>query len=217
MPFAVKIIIIVLGSYLIGNINFAIVISKFKRGDIRKSGSGNPGTMNVVRAYGKIIGALCLILDAFKAAVPAFFSWWLLTGTPYDVSDKLGLYVSGLATVVGHIYPAFMKFKGGKGIACILGVLLLAQPIVTLITFAVGLLFITFVKIGAMGSFIMIFTPSIYELIMLGGSNVAVSVLVFIIVALALFAHRSNIARLFTGRENRTVFFPKKNKEKTKN
>ena len=216
MPLYVKIIIIAVCSYFIGNINFAIIISRFKHGDIRKSGSGNPGTMNVVRSYGKIIGALCLILDAFKAAIPAFFSWWLVSGVPFDVTNKLGLYVCGLSIVIGHIYPVFMKFKGGKGIACILGIALLAQPIVTIITFAVGLLFILFFKIGALGSFLMILTPNIYELIMLGGNDLAVSALIFVIIALATFAHRSNIVRMFTGRENRTVFFPKKKKSESK-
>ena len=73
MNLAVRIIIVAAVSYLFGNINFAVIISRFRHGDIRKSGSGNPGTMNVVRTYGKVVGALCLILDAFKAAVPAFF------------------------------------------------------------------------------------------------------------------------------------------------
>lgn len=213
MPLVWKIIITAVVSYFIGNINAAVILARLKHGDIRKSGSGNPGTMNVVRTYGKLVGILCLILDAVKAAVPAFFAWWWFAGTPYDLSDKFGLYLSGLAVVVGHIWPVTMKFRGGKGIACIIGISLLANPIVTLISFAAGLLFIIIFKIGAMGSFIMIFTPNIYEAIMLGTSAPAVSALVFATVALALLAHRSNIIRLFTGKENLTVFFPKKKKE----
>lgn len=213
MHIAVKIIITVIVSYFIGNINAAIILSRLKHGDIRKSGSGNPGTMNVVRTYGKLVGILCLVLDAVKAALPAFFAWWWFAGTPYDVGDKLGLYISGLAIVIGHIWPVTMKFRGGKGIACIIGVSLLSQPIVTLISFVAGLLFIIVFKIGAMGSFVMIFVPNIYKAIMLGTSSPAVSALVFAIVAIALFAHRSNIVRLFTGKENRTIFFPKKKKE----
>ena len=115
MALWVKLLITVVVSYLVGNINFALVLSRIKHGDIRHSGSGNPGTMNVVRTYGKVVGVVCLLLDAFKAAVPAFFFWWLCAGKPYDISDKLGLYVSGLSVVVGHIFPVFLKFKGGKG------------------------------------------------------------------------------------------------------
>lgn len=211
-----KILITCAASYVIGNVNFALILSRIKHGDIRRSGSGNPGTMNVVRTYGKIVGALCLILDALKAAVPAFFAWRWFSGEWFAVGDKLGLYVSGLAVTVGHIFPVFLKFKGGKGIACIIGVSLVSQPIVTLIAFAVGLLFIIVVKIGAMGSFIMIFTPNIYEAATLGGSDPAVSGIIFAMVTLAILAHHANIVRLFGGTENVTVLFGKKKKQGNK-
>lgn len=217
MDLWLKILITSVVSYLIGNVNFAIILSRLKHGDIRKSGSGNPGTMNIVRTYGKIVGVFCLVLDAFKAAVPAFFAWRWFAGDWCVMDDKLGLYVAGLAVVVGHIFPVFLKFKGGKGIACIIGVSLVSQPIVTLIAFAVGLLFIIIVKIGAMGSFIMIFTPSIYEVATLGGSDPAVSGIIFAMVALAILAHHANIVRLFSGTENLTVLFKKKKKENTQN
>lgn len=201
-------------SYFIGNVNFALVLSRLKHGDIRNSGSGNPGTMNVVRTYGKVVGVLCLILDAFKAAIPAFFFWWLCAGEVYDVSDKLGLYVSGLSVVVGHIFPVCLKFKGGKGIACIIGISLVAHPFVTLIAFAAGLIFLIIVKIGALASFIMIFVPNIYEAYVLGGTQPAVSGLIFAMLTLAVLAHHANLVRLFSGTENLTVLFKKKPKDK---
>ena len=207
MALWLKLLITVVVSYLMGNINFAVILSRLKHGDIRSSGSGNPGTMNVVRTYGKVIGVVCLVLDALKAAVPAFFFWWLCAGTPYDVSDKLGLYVSGLSVVVGHIFPVFMKFRGGKGIACIIGISLLAHPFVTLAAFAVGLIFLIFVKIGALASFIMIFTPNIYEAYTLGGTQPIVSILIFVMMTLAVLAHHANIVRLLSGTENLTVLF----------
>ncbi|HIW02841.1 MAG TPA: glycerol-3-phosphate acyltransferase [Candidatus Protoclostridium stercorigallinarum] len=210
MALWLRITITAVVSYFIGNVNFALVLSRLKHGDIRNSGSGNPGTMNVVRTYGKIVGALCLILDAFKAAVPAFFFWWLCAGEMYDVSDKLGLYVSGLSVVVGHIFPVCLKFRGGKGIACIIGVALLAHPLVTLIAFAAGLIFLIVVKIGALSSFIMIFVPNIYEAAVLGGSQPVCSWLIFAMLTLAVIAHHANIVRLFSGTENLTVLFKKK-------
>lgn len=210
MPYAVKIIIIVIASYLLGNINFAVILSHFKHGDIRKSGSGNPGTMNVIRTYGKLVGVMCLVLDVLKAAIPAFFSWWLMAGELCQKDDMLGIYISGLAMTVGHIYPVFLKFKGGKGIACIIGVSLVAVPVLTLIALAAGILFIIIFKVGALGSFIIIFVPNLYVAYSVGPTDPAVAALIFALVALALFAHRSNVYRLFTGTENRTVLFPKK-------
>lgn len=207
MALWIKLLITVVVSYFVGNINFALVLSRIKHGDIRKSGSGNPGTMNVVRTYGKIVGVVCLLLDAFKAAIPAFFFWWLCAGKPFDVTDKLGLYVAGLSVEVGHILPVCLKFKGGKGIACIIGVSLIAHPFVTLIAFAVGLLFLIIVKIGALASFIMIFTPNIYEAISLGGTQPAVSGLIFAMMTIAVIAHHANLVRIFSGTENLTVLF----------
>ena len=214
MALWIRILITAVVSYFIGNVNFALVLSRLKHGDIRNSGSGNPGTMNVVRTYGKVVGVLCLILDAFKAAIPAFFFWWLCSGEVYDVSDKLGLYVSGLSVVVGHIFPVCLKFKGGKGIACIIGISLVAHPFVTLIAFAAGLIFLIIVKIGALASFIMIFVPNIYEAYVLGGTQPAVSGLIFAMLTLAVLAHHANLVRLFSGTENLTVLFKKKPKDK---
>ena len=207
MALWIKLLITVIVSYFIGNINYALILSRLKHGDIRNSGSGNPGTMNVVRTYGKVVGVLCLLLDAFKAAIPAFFFWWLCAGTPFDDSEKLGRYVAGLSVVVGHIVPVCLKFKGGKGIACIIGISLLAHPFVTMIAFAIGLAFLIFVKIGALASFIMIFTPNIYEAYVLGGTQPIVSVLIFVMLAIAVIAHHANIVRLFSGTENLTVLF----------
>ena len=214
MALWIRILITAVVSYFIGNVNFALVLSRLKHGDIRNSGSGNPGTMNVVRTYGKVVGVLCLILDAFKAAIPAFFFWWLCAGEVYDVSDKLGLYVSGLSVVVGHIFPVCLKFKGGKGIACIIGISLVAHPFVTLIAFAAGLIFLIIVKIGALASFIMIFVPNIYEAYVLGGTQPAGSGLIFAMLTLAVLAHHANLVRLFSGTENLTVLFKKKPKDK---
>lgn len=227
MAFAWKIVIIAVLSYLIGNLNFAVIISHLKHGDIRKSGSGNPGTMNMIRAYGKAIGALCLVLDAFSAAIPALIFWWWLCGDGWGFgqfwcqADKLGLYVSGTAIVVGRIYPVFMKFHGGKGIACIIGVSFVSNPVVTLVAFGIGLLFLIYFKIGALSSFIMIYSPNIFAAATYTAGWYgqpkyvpAVLALIFSFVLLSLFAHRKNVVRLFSGTENRTVLFPKKPKNK---
>ena len=128
--------LLAIGAYLIGNISFAILLSKKKNQDITKMGSGNPGTMNMLRNFGFKTGILTLALDALKGAAPAL-AGYLLFGDH-------GLYIAGLAVILGHIYPVFRKFKGGKGVACTLGVFLVANPILTLIFFVVAFIYLYF-------------------------------------------------------------------------
>ena len=96
-------------SYLIGSINFAYLVAKYKKLDISSSGSGNPGTSNVMRTIGKKYAAIVLIGDVFKGFIPIFL---------FDEN----LLLCGFAAVIGHIYPIFYKFKGGKGVATYIGV-----------------------------------------------------------------------------------------------
>ena len=198
-------------SYLIGCFNFALLISKIKHNDVRRMGSGNPGTMNMSRQFGLKIGALTLFLDMLKGGLPVLAGYFIFRGKVFEGTDvlvsDLARYVCGVSVIVGHIYPVTMRFKGGKGIACIIGISLLAHPFVTMIAFAIGLAFLIFVKIGALASFIMIFTPNIYEAYVLGGTQPIVSVLIFVMLAIAVIAHHANIVRLFSGTENLTVLF----------
>lgn len=207
---ALKIIAVVIGGYLFGNINTAVVISKLKGRDIRKLGSGNPGTMNMLRNFGIFWGLMTLAGDALKGVVPALLGWWVL-GEPWTLGpDKLGAYIAGVSVITGHIFPVFFKFKGGKGIASTIGVCLVISPIAALIAFAVGAVFLIFTHLGAVTSFIMISVPLIAEAVRLGGQSVAGSCLLFALFALTLFAHRSNIRKLMTGKERPVILFGKK-------
>ena len=221
----IKIIAIIICSYLIGNINASIIISHFKGGNIRNSGSGNPGTMNMVRTYGKLLGVLTLIIDGLKSAVCCVAACYVMGENPFsndffpfsdgDFSNRLPIYIAGISATVGHIYPVFMKFKGGKGIACIIGVNLITQPVFMLIMVVVGILLIILFKIGTFGSFSMIFIPIIYDVAATGGKDITVSLLIMFMVLVSLLAHKDNIVRLFRGRENLTYLFkPKTKKEK---
>lgn len=107
--------------YSIGCFNFAVLIAKLKHKNVRKIGSGNPGTMNMSREFGLKIGLLNFLLDAFKGGIPAMVSYFIFrgyvfAGTNVVVSD-VTRYFCGLFVVIGHIFPVTMKFKGGKGIA----------------------------------------------------------------------------------------------------
>lgn len=118
---------LVLASYFVGNINFALIISKLKKSDVRKLGSGNPGTLNMSRNFGLKIGLLTLFLDMLKGAIPtlvgyfAFYGVFVGEGTPQFYLPDLAKFACGFAAVLGHIYPVFLKFRGGKGIASTIG------------------------------------------------------------------------------------------------
>ena len=220
--YALKIIAVALGAYLFGNINTALIISKIKKQDIRKMDSGNPGSMNMFRNYGVILGLVTLICDAVKGAVPCILGWWIL-GDEFSFSDdRFGLYLGGLCVIIGHIFPVFLKFKGGKGIASSIGVCLVADPIVTLIMFAVGVAFIIITKMGSVTSFIIISVPLAIEGFKtnaVGGyMGVVNALMIFALFSLTLFAHRKNVVKLFRRKESKTVLFGKnKSAKRNKN
>ena len=120
-----QLVIIALSCYLIGCFNFALLISKLKRSDITKRGSGNPGTMNMTREFGVKIGVITFFCDALKAGIPALvvhfiYEDFIFVGTGVFVTD-FARYFCGLFVVIGHIFPVTMRFRGGKGIASTLG------------------------------------------------------------------------------------------------
>ena len=220
-----SIIGLIIGSYFFGNINFSIIISHFLKRDVRREGSGNPGTMNMLRNFGVKLGALTLVLDAIKGAVPAIIGLWLIGGTPDNPmaemmtfgNDKTGLFIAGISVVIGHIFPVLYKFKGGKGVASSIGVCFVASPIVTAVAFAIGLVFMFTVKIGSLTSFIITGIPLIYcGVYAILSDRIAEGVLSLCIYAIILCAHHANFVRIFTGKEKQTVLFGK-NKSAKKN
>lgn len=129
-------------SYLIGCVNAAILLSKkFKKTDIRTVGSKNPGTTNMYRVFGFKMGVVTLIFDALKGAVPtlaAFFIFKAISQGNVEVY-AFASYLAALCATLGHIFPVFTKFRGGKGFATSIGVLLALQPIPTLCICVVGI------------------------------------------------------------------------------
>lgn len=217
MTDALYIAAVVVVSYLIGNINAALIISKAKHTDVRKMGSGNPGTMNIIRNFGKKWGALTLILDAAKGALPCLIGWFVLGERFSFYGGRMGIYIGAISVIVGHIFPVFLRFRGGKGIASSIGVCLVINPIATLISFAVGVAFILLTKIGSITSFIIICIPLALEAYRLtaGAGELASQILIFAIFALTLFAHRKNLVKLFLGTESKTVLVKRKTKGET--
>lgn len=205
-----KIILLVIFSYLFGNISFARILSGFKKKDITTSGSGNPGTMNMLRTFGFKAGLFTLILDFLKAVIPCVIGLFLLK--PHGLGD-IGIYISGISVILGHIYPVLYKFKGGKGIACALGVFAVANPLVLLAFFLVAFLYLWFFDYGAIASFIIVvgltcvqgvnyyndFLNNVYT----KPQYLILAIMLFIIFVLTWFAHRSNIMRMLLGKENK--------------
>ena len=212
-------VLVVVCSYFMGNISNAVLLSKLKGKDIRECGSGNPGTMNMIRTYGKLFGVFTLILDVAKGVIPSLLGWLFMGDGEFLTlgAGRIGLYVGGISVVVGHVYPVVFKFKGGKGVATILGICLTAQPLYTLGFFAFGVAFLFVTKIGSLTSFIMMCAPLAVEGVQAVSSPTAVAsaVLVFSLFALTLFAHRSNLVKTFSGNEGKVVLKKSKKQKPT--
>lgn len=182
-------------AYLLGSIPFSFIFVKvFKGEDIRKTGSGNTGTTNALRSYGWKMGLLTLVCDIAKG----FFS--ALIGL--CIAGNTGMYIAAVFAVVGHNYSVYLKFKGGKGIACTTGALLMIQPIATVIIFAVCVFIVVIVKIMSVGSLLGL-AASIIAAVILAKGNIAWILSVVIIAALGVIGHRENIKRLIHGNERK--------------
>lgn len=220
-------IVCVLVSYFIGNINWALIISKLNKKDIRKMGSGNPGTLNMSRNFGLKWGLITFFLDIAKGAIPTLVAFFIFKNkgffenTNFRIYD-LAIYSCGLAVVLGHIFPAVLKFKGGKGIASTIGVFIVCESVqggawfvVVIMALVAALAFIYFTEFGAMGSFIAITPPAISGAIRLFlnyGNSVELTLIYLILTDMIIllicfftwFAHRKNIERMLKGEEHPT-------------
>ncbi|HSV59737.1 MAG TPA: glycerol-3-phosphate 1-O-acyltransferase PlsY [Variovorax sp.] len=194
----------VVASYLLGSLSFAVIVSKLLgMDDPRNYGSKNPGATNVLRSGRKGAALATLVLDALKGWLPVFLiqqfgaSWGLGTGTAA---------LAGLAAFLGHLYPVFFRFQGGKGVATAAGVLFGVDPLLGLATGATWLIIAIFFRYSSLASLVAAFFAPAYYL--LGGgiawplSPVAVVALV-IMSLLLVWRHRENIRRLAAGTESK--------------
>ena len=210
--------------YLVCNTNFAILISKnVKNKDIRTVGSGNPGTTNMIRAFGFKWGACTFALDATKGALSVAAGLILFSNIADNyVITRFAGYFFAMSAILGHVFPVFLKFKGGKGFATTIGAFMVLDPLWTGIFLATGVILL--VIWDYMSVFALFFATSLLVKNIIGFVNdVAIAssgVMVAFIVAVAvvwtvvIVAHRSNIKRLFTACENKTgihKLFKKKN------
>lgn len=189
-------------AYLVGSIPFGLIIGKLKGIDIREKGSRNIGATNVFRTIGPWYGGLVFLLDALKSAIfVIFFKYIFLWNDPFFTLQIHPLIYGGLA-ILGHLFPIYLKFKGGKGISCFAGVMLsysIPISLIALFTFII-VLFIT--KIVSISSILSSFSLIIAYFI-IGKTDFYLLGFISIMFILVIIKHRSNIVRLFKGTENK--------------
>ena len=203
-------IVIAIIAYLIGSINFSVIISKKMAGfDVREKGSGNAGTTNMLRSVGKKGAAITLVCDILKGVVAILIAMFI--GWAFKVENQsLLVQIAGIAVVIGHTFPIFFGFKGGKGVATSLGILIMTNWQIGLICLVFGVVLIALTRMVSLGScssavLFPVLTLFISEnyIVSQGSGYFIYSVILAIIV---LFNHRSNIKRILTGTENKISF-----------
>lgn len=213
-------IIIAIIAYLIGSINFSVIISKKVAGfDVREKGSGNAGSTNMLRSVGKGPAALTLLCDVLKGVVSIGIAIALGNIIGGEIDKALLVQIAGIAVVLGHTFPIFYKFKGGKGVATSLGVLILTNWQIGLICLVFALLLMALTRIVSLGS---ILAAILYPVLTIfindnyivseGSSYIIYSIILAVII---LYNHRTNIQRLLNGKENK-ISFSKSSNNSTK-
>ena len=183
-------------SYLMGSIPFGLILTRiFLKKDIREIGSGNIGATNALRTGNKLIGYSTLILDVLKAVIPVLY---------IKINFPDAVYISALFAFIGHVFPVWLKFKGGKGVATYVGILFSLNIIYGLV-FGICWLIIFFIsKYSSLASLIGSFSIPVYILILEGLENVFFYVIMFILI---FFTHRENIKRLKNKEETKTKIY----------
>jgi len=193
-----------LAGYIVGSIPFGLLLSKTCADiDITKKGSGNIGATNVSRELGIRWGIVTLILDAMKGFLPAFSACYLFPGL------ETLIILTGIFSFFGHLFPIFLKFRGGKGVATAIGVYLAIAPlplVIGMLAFVITVFICDFVSLGSM--IFAIAMPLLFVAFRYSGITVIGSVIIAIFIC---FKHTENIRRLINGKENR---WKKKNSSK---
>ena len=191
-----ELFIIIFCSYLIGSIPFGFLLTKFfLKKDIRDIGSGNIGATNALRTGNKAIGYSTLSLDILKAVLPVIF-------IKFNYPDYI--YLSSLCVFIGHVFPLWLKFKGGKGIATYVGILFCIDLMFGLIFIFIWLIIYLIFKYSSLSSLIASLSIPAYLLLFLNGKNIFFFLIMFVLI---FFTHRKNIKRLINKEESKTKIY----------
>jgi len=191
-----ELILVISVSYLMGSIPFGLILTKiFLKKDIREIGSGNIGATNVLRTGNKTIAYLTLILDVIKAVIPVLY---------IKIKFPELIYISSLLVFIGHVFPVWLKFKGGKGVATYVGILFSINYILAII-FAFSWLIIFFIsKYSSIGSILSSLTISIFIFLNSSYENEYFFIIMFVLI---LYTHRENVKRLINKEESKTKIY----------
>ena len=210
-------VLIALISYLLGSLNFGVILSnKLENDDVRNHGSGNAGTTNMLRNYGKIPALLTIIGDMAKVAVAIVIAFSILKATDTigiindAFGDKANILIksyAGLFCVLGHIYPCFFKFKGGKGVATSGGMVFMIDWRIALILLAMFIVTVAITKYVSLGSIIMAAFYPVFILIF--HKSVLLFVIACIFAAIVIIKHKDNIKKLLNHTESKISFSKK--------
>lgn len=216
----VKYLIIAVISYFLGSFNFSIILSKtLEKRDIRESGSGNAGATNMLRTYGKHLAMLTMLGDILKVALAIWIAFMILDAPmnmvfkivdDVETAETIILHkeFAGFFCVLGHIFPLYFKFKGGKGVATCAGMVILVDWRIALILFVIFVITIAVSKMISLGSVII---AVLYPVLIAVFYKDLVLILIAVLFAsIVIIAHRQNIKRIFNGTENKLS--SKKNK-----
>lgn len=203
-------IIVAVLAYAIGSINFSVIFSrKFAGFDIREKGSGNAGSTNMLRNVGKKAAAITLACDILKGLVAILIAY-LIGRFNENIDGALLVQIAALCVVIGHTFPIFFEFRGGKGVATSLGVLLLINWQIGLICLIFALVIMATTRMVSAGSVtaailypILVLCGVGKEYFLVGGNYLIFSILLALIV---IFNHRANIKRILSGEENKLQF-----------
>ena len=191
-----ELFLIILVSYLFGSIPFGLLLTKiFLKKDIREIGSGNIGATNVLRAGNKILGYSTLVLDILKAVLPILY-------IKFFMNDYL--YISALSIFIGHVFPIWLKFKGGKGVASYLGILCCLDIFTALIFGVVWIAVFILFKFSSLSSLLASLTIPIFHFFYNSNSDYYFYFMMFILI---FFTHRENIKRLRNNTESKSKIY----------
>ena len=191
-----ELFLIILISYLFGSIPFGLLLTKiFLKKDIREIGSGNIGATNVLRAGNKILGYSTLVLDILKAVLPVLYIKFIMNDY---------LYISALSIFIGHVFPIWLKFKGGKGVASYLGILCCLDIFTALIFGVVWISIFILSKFSSLSSLLASLTIPIFQFFYNSNSDYYFYFMMFILI---FFTHRENIKRLRNNTESKSKIY----------
>lgn len=199
-----SVVLVALIGYALGSLNFGIIISKLVyHDDVRTHGSGNAGTTNMLRTYGKGAALGTLLGDCLKAVVAIIIGWIILGRVGLGVGNDGG-YIAGFFAILGHVYPVYYKFKGGKGVITSAVTILMLEPTVFLVVFTFFVIIVAIWRYISLGS---ILSAAIYPMVvyLVNGPGLAF-IFALLIGIFVIYLHRTNIQRLLDGKENKLSF-----------